>query len=150
SPRLPFLRVVLVCAEPRIGMACSTRPADKGIRIPRRRLSWAMASTRLGVVPPPIVPFCAHRSRIGHRSLHILRRLPGSRIPNRPGHRSASRPAAALSARAVTDYVYNYNTTASTVTATTHEPNLPNDPNRHWVRNTLDGLGRTIKVEAGE
>src|SRR5947208_11231997 len=46
-------------------MACSIRPADKGIRIPHRHLSWAMASTRLGVVPPPSVPFCAHRSQSG-------------------------------------------------------------------------------------
>ncbi|MBI1896666.1 MAG: hypothetical protein HYS04_09050 [Acidobacteria bacterium] len=31
------------------------------------------------------------------------RRLPGSRIPNRPGHRSASRPAAALHAHSADD-----------------------------------------------
>jgi hypothetical protein len=43
--------------------------------------------------------------------------------------------------QAVTNYTYNFNSTASTVTATT---------NGHWVRSTMDGLGRTIKVEKGD
>jgi RHS repeat-associated protein len=45
---------------------------------------------------------------------------------------------------AVTTYTYNYNGTASTVTATT-----VGDSGTRWVRSTMDGLGRTIKVEKG-
>ena len=45
---------------------------------------------------------------------------------------------------ATTTYTYNYNTSASTVTATT----VANSGTR-WVRSTMDGLGRTIKVEKG-
>jgi YD repeat-containing protein len=45
---------------------------------------------------------------------------------------------------ATTTYTYNYNTSASTITATT----VANSGTR-WVRSTMDGLGRTIKVEKG-
>jgi YD repeat-containing protein len=42
---------------------------------------------------------------------------------------------------AVTTYAYDFNSTASTIKATT---------NGHWTRSTLDGLGRTVKVETGD
>jgi len=40
----------------------------------------------------------------------------------------------------VTNYTYNDSSTAASVTATT---------NGKWVKSSLDGLGRTVKVEAG-
>ena len=42
---------------------------------------------------------------------------------------------------ATTNYTYNFNATASIITVTT---------NGHWVKSTMDGLGRTIKVENGD
>jgi hypothetical protein len=45
---------------------------------------------------------------------------------------------------AVTNYAYNFNASASTITTST-----AGDSGTHWVRSTLDGLGRTIKVEKG-
>jgi hypothetical protein len=71
-------------------------PCNLLVRQERRRPSspcddvwhrpWAMAFTRLGIVPRPVAPFCALRSRIGHRVVHVLRQLPDNTALNRPGH----------------------------------------------------------------
>jgi RHS repeat-associated protein len=57
------------------------------------------------------------------------------------------RPASSTVADgAVTNYTYTYNPTTQTATIT-HPPENPNGTT--WKRTTLDGFGRTIKVETG-
>ena len=73
--------------------------------------------------------------------------LTGATMPNGAtigiSYASQSQPSTVTSATgAVTNYTYSFSSSGpSTVTATT---------NGHWVKNTMDGLGRVIKVETGE